>query len=130
MKFSIRYILIFTAILAVPISLYVNHVRQRERAIKLRMMLQRELDETNSKLRFGKIYAGQTVDEYLQLAKPCEVHEEEGYVYYEHGFTGPLSHGTTIVAKDKQLVKAYFLSCVGGEEFFNVESKAEKSPTN
>ncbi|MDX1929869.1 MAG: hypothetical protein SFV81_25300 [Pirellulaceae bacterium] len=59
------------------------------------------------------------MDDYLAMATPCEREELGRYSEFQHGFPGGVGHGVTIVSKDGRLTRAYFWSCVGGEEYFN-----------
>jgi hypothetical protein len=49
------------------------------------------------------------------------------YSEFQHGFPGGLGHGITIVSKDEKLMRAYFWSCMRGEEFFNAMTENDQN---
>lgn len=126
LKYSLRTGLIAFTVCLICVSIVGKREYDRRRNQKISEQLRSELETTRTNIENGQIHDGLSVATYLKIASPCDIQNYDGYTEYQHGFTGGLGHGLTIVAKNDRLVKAYSWSCLGGDTFFNSMTEAEE----
>jgi hypothetical protein len=126
-KYSLRTGLIVFTVCLICVSIVGKREYDRRRAQQISEQLRSELETTRTNIENGQIHVDLPVATYLKIASPCEIQRYDGFTEYQHGFTGGLGYGLTVVAKNDSLVKAYSWSCLGGDTYFNSMTKSEET---
>ena len=112
--------LVFLAFfLAVALYFYITPNTRIDRHELMQNYWKREALHTNGKLAAGEVFKTMPTDEYLQLCSPSVIEELGPYVIFHHGVPHS-TIGTTVIAKNQQLISASDGSCRHYRKYFGM----------
>ena len=87
----------------------------------------RECDPVWRELHYGRIQAGDAVEDVLGRTRPRRVERVGDWVLLKYHPDGLCFTGVTVVAREEHLVGAYAWSCGWVREFFDIMSPEQRT---